>query len=365
MWIEKRGEAYRAYDRYIDPFTQTPKKLSVLMPKDTPQERNKARGRLDQLIYERTSQTPKNVGMKSLISFYEMEKSKVLKKSTFSRNMTECHTFLKVLGDVMVDNLTASYIKQKFMRAFDNPTSYNEHLSRLKSLLRWGYQSEFVKDISYLDKLTPLPNISKRQKVQDKFLEKEECQRLIDAMTNKPWQLLTRFLLLSGCRIGEVMALTVSDIDFENRAIYITKTYDPNNKIVTTPKTAASNDEIAMQDDLDNLCHEIIDYFNTVIHLPYDEEYLFYDCLGKKAQYDAYRKYLREVSEKVLGRKVTPHIFRHSHAALLAEAGKSYEFIQRRLRHEENARVTKEIYIHITKNLKEKDKDEIKEVHLL
>lgn len=364
MWIEKRKNGYRAFDRYRDPYNNKLVRVSVLMRKDTPQERNKARKKLDQLIFEKTHSFSGHVTLSTLISFYEMEKKRILKASTFRRNMTEFGTFLKVLNNIEVDKLTAAYIKSKFT-VFGNPTSYNEHLSRLKSLLRWGYQNEFIEDISYLDKLAPLPDTSKRQKVQDKFLEKEDCQSLIDAMDNKPWNMMTRFLLLSGCRIGEALALSENDISFSDGAIYITKTYDPNNKLITTPKTAASEDEIAMQDELADLCREIIEYNNSTIHLPYEDQPLFYDSTGKKAEYYAYRKYLAEISENVLGRKVTPHIFRHSHAALLAEAGKSYEFIQRRLRHENNARVTQEIYIHITNGLKEKDKSEMKEVRLL
>lgn len=55
---------------------------------------------------------------------------------------------------------------------------------------------------------------------------------LLDAMKVETWHNLTKFLVLSGCRIGEVLALNEDDIDLINREITISKTYDSNNRVV-------------------------------------------------------------------------------------------------------------------------------------
>lgn len=90
------------------------------------------------------------------------------------------------------------------------------------------------------------------------------------------------------------------------------------------------------------------------------------DALGP---YDAYRKYLREVSAAVLGRKITPHVLRHTHASLLAEQSVdnpqiTLDYIRRRLGHGDS-RVTREIYIHITEKRKAKENEQLREVRLI
>lgn len=355
MWIEKRGAAFRAFERYKNPVDGKLSKVSVKMPRNTPQERTKAQRKLDAIVAEKTNIIPDKIYLSQLSSFYLREVELLHKRSTFLRNKSACHTFEKILGDVEINGLTAHYVRDRFLKA---DVQYNEYIGRFKTLIRWGYRNDFLEDISFIDKLDRVPEQTKREKVQDKFLEKDECNKLIDGMKNEKWKLLTKFLVLSGCRIGEALALEESDIDFDEKSISISKTLNPVTKEVTTAKTIASEDVISMQDELDIVCQDILELKKRTPHIPTDR--LFFD-----SEYAAYRKYLREIGDKILQRHLTPHIFRHTHAALLCESGKSYGFIQRRLRHEENARVTQEIYIHFTEKLKEKDKAELKEVKLL
>lgn len=80
---------------------------------------------------------------------------------------------------------------------------------------------------------------------------------------------------------------------------------------------------------------------------------LFQDSNGRY-DYNAFRKHFRVYSLGVLGRKCTPHILRHTHTSLMAEQGIPLDVISRRLGHSDS-RITKEIYFHVTKNLKKKD----------
>ena len=80
--------------------------------------------------------------------------------------------------------------------------------------------------------------------------------------------------------------------------------------------------------------------------------------------YYDYAKYMREVSKKVIGREITPHILRHTHVSLLAEAGVPLEAISRRLGHS-GSKVTKEVYMHVTKRLEERDRKRISNTSLL
>ena len=85
---------------------------------------------------------------------------------------------------------------------------------------------------------------------------------------------------------------------------------------------------------------------------------------GDRLYYRAYNKYLRELSKRIPGRFITPHALRHTHVSLMAEAGMDLEAISRRLGHEDS-KVTREIYYHVTKKQKEKDREQIKDICLL
>ncbi|HJF84281.1 MAG TPA: tyrosine-type recombinase/integrase [Megamonas hypermegale] len=52
-------------------------------------------------------------------------------------------------------------------------------------------------------------------------------------------------------------------------------------------------------------------------------------------------------------KNIHPHIFRHTHASLLAEAGTQLEVISQRLGHS-SSNITRKIYLHITQNLEQK-----------
>lgn len=77
---------------------------------------------------------------------------------------------------------------------------------------------------------------------------------------------------------------------------------------------------------------------------------------GNLLHYDAFRKYLRENSIKCLGRKITPHVLRHTTVSLLIAAGVPLETVTRMLGHSDSA-ITKEIYLHLTQELKKRDND--------
>lgn len=85
---------------------------------------------------------------------------------------------------------------------------------------------------------------------------------------------------------------------------------------------------------------------------------------GGPVRYFAYNKYLRENSDRILGRKLTAHALRHTHASLLLEQGVSIDTISRRLGHE-NSRITREIYLHVTEKLKERDNEQLARISLL
>lgn len=252
-----------------------------------------------------------------------------------------------------------------FLQLLQTPGMQNERLTRFKALIRWGYENDFLDDIRFLDKLKPLPDSTRAEKLASKFLEPEELRALLDGMKIEQWCLLTEFLALSGLRIGEAIALEFSDVSIDDNTLLINKTYDYNNHVVTSIKTEASEREVYIQPELDAVCRRIRTYtLKERIKYHFENRLFFCDINGDYIQYASYCKYLREYSEHILNRRITPHALRHTHTSLMAAAGVPLETISRRLGHD-SSDITRQIYFHVIEGLKEKDREQIRNVRIL
>lgn len=366
MWVEqtKKGK-YKFIERYTDPLTGKYKRVSVTLDKDTPQSRKQAQKAISKKIEAAEFGEPKKITLGELIEKYREDQKKTIKASTYARNYSACNSIMEILGsDTIISRMNAGYIRESFLATGKEPVTLNEFLTRFKALMRWGYRNDYVSDISYLDKLEKFKDTPHRIKIEGKFLESSELSDLLSGMAIKKWRDLTEFLALSGLRFGEAAALDLPDIDLKSRLIHVSKTYDAAHDIVTSTKTSTSTRDVYMQDQLYQLCRRLkaerlsdsIVLQMTVVFFP--------GTRRERIEFDCYAKYLRENSERIIGRRITPHTLRHTHASLLMEQGIDIDTISRRLGHS-NSRVTREIYLHVTKKLKEKENARLKNIKLL
>lgn len=366
MWVEKRKDKYLAVERYKDYMTGKTKRVSVIMERDTKQERNKAQRIL--LAKIEAMQAPEvkasSYSIHDLKEAYIRYQKQLLKASTTHRNENILNIVTKIIGqDVLCDRLTASYIMDRLLSTQKSNVTINTYLTRLKAMLRWGYKNDLCPDIA--SKLSLLPDKSEREKIADKFLEKDELKKILDGMKVEQWKMLTQFLALSGLRIGEAFALEYADIDLKERLIHVTKTYAPIVKQVTPPKTTDSIRDVYMQDELLSICRKLLAKAKrNALELGYQSSLVFCDIDGNYINYDVYEKYLRENGQAILGRKITSHVMRHTMTSLFSEAGVDLAVIARRLGHHDS-KLTRDIYLHCTKTQREKDNETVRQISIL
>lgn len=368
MWSEKVKTGYKFVERYRDPLTGKTRRVSVVMEKDTAQTRKVAQRALDAKIQAAVtaSDQPKEVTVSRLIEKYREEQAVTLKASTCRRNYWMGNLMMDVLGkDTLVDALSANYIRTKLIALDRTPEQKNEILKRFKGILKWGYKHDYIKDVSYLDKIEFFKAASHKEKIQDKFLEASEVSDLLNGMNQPVWKCMTRILVLSGLRIGELTALQKSDVSFTDRLIHVTKTFDTVNGVVTDVKTMESRRDVYMQDDLVAAAREMnLLMMKQRMMYGYQTDLFIANEGGGHIKYYAYNKYLKDNSKRILGRSITPHTLRHTHASLFMEQGISVDAISRRLGHADS-QITKEIYLHVTKKLQEKENEQIKGLKII
>lgn len=372
MWSEilSNGKV-RFVERYEHPLTGKKLKVSVTMDKDNKTTRKQAqlalRCKIDQKLSELCTVSKKeNLTFGELVALYRQDQKATVSLSTYKRNYFATESLMNIIGkDTLVDRMTAGYVRKQFADQNEKPGTTNERLTRLKALMRWGYNNDYVPDIRWLDKLSLFKDDEKIEKLEEKYLESEELKLLLDNLSVMKWKFLAELTALSGLRCGEAIALEMSDVDTKNRLISITKTYDLVNEIVTTPKTKTSYREVYMQDELLDLCKRIKSYMNQErMAIGYRSSLFLSDVNGSYISYYAYNKCLKETAWRLFHKNVTSHFMRHTHVALMAEQGVSLDVISRRLGHA-NSSVTRDIYFHITKKLKERDNEQIKEIKIL
>ena len=367
MWVEPLPNGkYKFCERYTDFRTGKVRKVSITLDKDNAHTRKQAQVTLlDKIDHSfNKSDLKNNITLEMLINEYRKDQKMSVKAATYTRNYWTCNTLMTILGkDTLVSRLTAGYVRSSLLETGKAPGTLNEYLKRFGALIRYGYKHDLVGDISFLDKIDHFKDIPHRIKIEDKFLEADEVRRLLLEMKVEFWRDLTEFLVKSGLRFGEAAALDSADLDPDQRVIRVTKTYNSAADEITTPKTNSSIREVFIQDDFLPLCLRIRKraLANRMVS---GKDYLFFNENHHRIQYAAYRKYLKENAEKSIGRDITPHGLRHTHASLLMENRVPIDVISRRLGHEDS-KITREIYLHVTEKLKEKDNQSLASISVL
>lgn len=370
MWSEKVKTGYKFVERYRDPMTGQVRRVSVVMEKDTAQTRKIAQRALDAKIQaairSSMSAPAAEITLEELAEQYIADQKLTRKDATSRRNYFYTKKSLSLYGkDTLASAINANYIRTKLVALDASADSKNEILKRFSGMLRWGFRHDLVEDVAYLDKVERFDAPPHRKKIEDKYLESYELSELLATMQHPIWKVVTKFLVLSGLRFGEFAALKKADVDLKERVIRVSMTYDPNNMVETEAKTYDSCRDVYMQDELIEAAKELrLLMLRQKVMYGYDTDLYVCSKDGSHIKYYAYNKYLKENAKKVVEKKITTHALRHTHVSLLAENGISIDTISRRIGHSDSD-ITKQIYLHITSRLKEKENEQIKGLRII
>lgn len=355
MYIEQLPSGHFRYQMtFTEERTGKRKRVSCTLPKNTEKAQREAREILARKIAEvNANYEDAPLTLSEAFTAYLEANAGIWRSSTLRRNSRASRALIRDLGsDTLIGKLTARYVLSHIT---GNNTTKNENMVRLKAFLRWCYDTDRIEDITWIQKLKPFPEPSKKAKNREKYLEKDELLKLLPELKVDIDRYVIAFLALSGLRIGETLCLTKDDVDLSERVIHVTKTVDhATGEVQEGAKTLTSMRDVYIQDELLELCKDIRKYMTEMsLRCGFRTELFFSDFDGKPLQYWRVNKYFAENCERVIGRRLSLHSLRHTHASLMFEGGSTLEAVSLRLGHSDS-RVTKEIYLHITERLKEK-----------
>lgn len=372
MWCEHKKNGTVLYcERYTDPLTEKAKKISVSMPKESPQNRNKAQRILNAKIDDALKNLKcSKITLSELLDIYITNQKLTYKLSTTSRNERIIKSVIKLLGaDVIVDNLTSQYLHEQLLNSGKPVSTLNTYITRFRAMLNWGYKNDYHDNYRLLSKLELIKDTSPSESTEDKYLEPSEINMLLDYISDQGlwhWYYATNMLLLTGMRCGELIALSDKDVDLKNCVIHVSKTYDYINKVVTTPKTDNSVRDIHIQPELALSIKKCRIWRRQMLLEKGFKSTLFLPDIhsGSYMSYTAFNKFISETTERELKHRITLHKLRHTHASLLTESGMTPDQIARRLGHS-HSDVTQDIYIHATRKVIENDNVMLDSINLI
>ncbi|MDR0197642.1 MAG: site-specific integrase [Oscillospiraceae bacterium] len=176
---------------------------------------------------------------------------------------------------------------------------------------------------------------------------------------NYVYQVLFSLLLVTGCRIGEICALSWRDVDFEEGKINICRHFISGEKgryIVHGCKTAAGERELFLTDGVVKMLKKYREYYADRAFRRDSEwrggedEAVFasFKKPGSHIDPNTVRMWLKNFLSKNNLQKITPHQFRHTSISLQLQAGVSAPEAARRAGHA-RPDITLSIYGHVLK----------------
>lgn len=366
MWIEELPNGkYKYSERYIDPYTEKNRKVSITLNSKSNQAKKQANIELQEKIDKKIEEKNQiKITLGELLDIWWNQHKVSIRQSS----QVNYEKLLKYIRKNINTEAVVRNTDTKFYQDFINelPQSYEykkKFRSVLKMALDYAVDMEMIKINPINRAKVPKPALTKEtyERVEDKYLEEEEINKLLNVYYSTFQSVhhgrLAEFMYLTGLRAGEAISLTIDDYDPNSQTIKVIGTLDYSdgykNAKKEMPKTLASYREI----DLSNRAIEIIDELILENKLKFKGKtsYLFVGKTGKPIQINAFNNSLKAMNDKLgkdaIKKKMSSHIFRHSHISLLAELNIPVKAIMERVGHSD-METTMKIYTHVTKKTK-------------
>lgn len=256
--------------------------------------------------------------MSWVIDWLVTYKKPKLRPSSLER-MMQAAAYLEPIADVPLDELRPFEVQRLYNSLRDRLSSSS--IAKTHRVLFGAYKKAMMLQMipsNPMEAVEP-PIVKTAEKQIFTFLDLVRIFRAIRTIKNDPenksgvhdYHLIFMLLLTSGMRVSEMLALHWGDIDFDNRAIHISKSKSKTSKI-NKPKTAAGVRSIpiihtptlaalkaARPENTEQAAHAFV--FATRTGNPLDYQRI-------------YQTWLR--IQKLSGVKKTIHTFRHTFATV-------------------------------------------------
>lgn len=304
----------------------------------------------------------------------EEYKSYTVKVSTINTYNNVYHTIIeKPLGNIWLSDLRVD-ILQKFFNNVAKKYSdikIDQTYAVCNQALEQAYKNDLIPS-------NPMTKINKPKSITGKIKERtiltrEQQDLFLKYADNSYFCPLFRFALSSGMRIGEILALTWDDVDFEKEEISVDKTLYQDREVqalyTTDTKTTKGKRKIPFLNNVESLLHKQRKSQlerQLLMGGSYRNEYnlVFPSKTGKYVYASSVNVAIGVVIKHIhsdgheFPSRFTCHSFRHTFASRAVECGVSTKVLQEVMGHS-SFMITMDLYVHV---LDETKHDEMKKM---
>nr|DAW54651.1 MAG TPA: Integrase [Caudoviricetes sp.] len=301
------------------------RRITVVKPNKTRASEKEAYEELQEKIRKKLED---KVELKT-IGFYKEEFFQIKKNSVSINTLTSYEGCLKLLDDdINISDITKPEYEKKLIEYRE--TYSPNHVKLIKTIFNIFFKfikSYYVPTFDVVLEFTLSKEDKFKEKQKIKYIETNKIQEVLESITHPITKDFVTVQLLTGLRVGELLAITPNDIDVKNKTLSVNKTKHTSG-IFTSPKTISSVRTIEINDRTLEILMRYMSASKTLFNTT-----------------------IPTLNYNLKNVKLTTHMFRHTHVALLVEAGVPIKVISERLGHSK-IDTTLDIYTHVTENMK-------------
>lgn len=317
----------------------------------------------------------------TLEQYYESwleEQEKVVKPSTIYNYKKSWKHIKQILGRLKVKDINKTDVQrlQKKVAAISSACAANRCVRLLKQILN----SAIIEEIITRNPCLAVKNLkADKQKAVDtnhRALTHEETKTFLESAERCHYYTLFKFLLATGCRIGEATALTWFDVNFTKREIKISKTVsriaDSEFIVSDSPKTDSSNRILPITSEVEKILQEQKERNNMLFGSRC--MLVFPNNHGELANHNGVDNSIRLVIKKINKaaekaaaetkttykpyQSISAHAFRDTFATRCIEQGMNPHTLKALMGHS-SLKMTMDLYAHVMPNTKQEELEKI------
>lgn len=270
----------------------------------------------------------------------------------------------RFIGDFKLSDVKPIHC-QKVLNVLKNNGCKTEYIKKLRFLMSSSF--ECAVDNGFIPKNPVVKSVTaaggKKSEIKEALTIDEQRQFLKGAKASVYYNEYA-LILQTGLRVGELIALKWSDIDFKNKKMRVQRSaYNlcGQGLVLGEPKTESGFREIPLTTESIKILKAQKEKNSTNKIIPIQNlDFVFINSKGKLNQSSAYNIGIRIICDREEMQRFSVHVLRHTFATRCIESGMRPKTLQSILGHS-NIEMTMNRYVHVTDETKTEEMELIEQ----